>query len=59
MRHLREKTVGASLYADMVKQSLSFEPKAARVSRLQRGSHVTGKRYVSTGREQVNPEFRW
>lgn len=59
MQHLREKTDGVSLYADMVKQSLSFEPKAARVSRLQRGSHVTGKRYDCTGREQVNPEFRW
>lgn len=51
-RRFRERTDGESPYAGMEKQSLSFGPKTARVSRLQRSSHVIGKRYDCTGGEQ-------
>ncbi len=59
LRHCRERTAGESPYAGMEKQSLSLEPKAHVVSRLQRNSYVIGKRYDCTDREQVYPEFRW
>ncbi|GFI62127.1 hypothetical protein IMSAG049_01300 [Clostridiales bacterium] len=53
LQHFREKMVGVNLYADLGKQSLSFEPKAYFASRLQRISHVIEKRYDSIGREWI------